>query len=117
MQVPTEAQRPVQPQRTLLKRFVMLERSRNDMLLAATQARDAAHAEAIRNYQPRVLSFGEAMMDSWRRMSEEIKEFFVSQAFVGPVVFVLSVAYGSLVSTAFGLFNCLPFTIEGRRFM
>lgn len=48
----------------------------------------------------------------FRRMLADFSLYFKLSSFLGPVVFILSISFSSLVATAFSHFNCLDYTIN-----
>lgn len=103
--------------RPKLRRFRLLERSRDDMMRAAREARDAAYLRSLAAYAPTRWTFTHGLSDSVKRSRDGIRDFFVSQAWIAPVVFVLNLSFASMVTTAWGVFNCLSYTINGVRYM
>lgn len=103
--------------KSLLRRFRLQERTRADMMSAAREARDKEYFRSLQAYTPRVLSFRAGLADSAARSKAGIKDFFVSQSWIAPVVFVLNLSYASLVTTAFGMFSCMSFRIAGVRYL
>jgi hypothetical protein len=51
------------------------------------------------------------------QLRADVVRFFISQAWVAPVIFVLNASYSSLTTTCFSMFNCMPFSVGGTTYL
>jgi hypothetical protein len=74
--------------------------------------------ESLRNLaETRVLAVAQEAQGYFAQLRDDIIRFFVSQAWVAPVIFVLNASYSSLTTTCFSMFNCMPFSVGGTTYL
>jgi hypothetical protein len=67
--------------------------------------------------EDRVLSVTKGTASYFLQLRTDIVRFFISQAWVAPVIFVLNASYSSLTTTCFSMFNCMPFSVGGTTYL
>jgi len=67
--------------------------------------------------EAQVLSMTKGASGYFAQLRADIARFFISQAWVAPVIFVLNASYSSLTTTCFSMFNCLPFSVGGTTYL
>lgn len=70
------------------------------------------HMQTTANESLSFMRVWPALRIIFRRMGADFSLYFKLSSFLGPVVFILSISFSSLVATAFNHFNCLDYTIN-----